>query len=386
MKKALLVASVASMIKMFNLDNISLLNELGYEVSVATNFEKPGGIPDVEGEKFKLMLQKNGIKTINICFERNPFSWKNLVAYNQIKNIMNSNKFDLIHCQSPVGGVITRISARKVRKKGTKVIYTAHGFHFYFGSSKKNWILYYPIEKILSRYTDTLITINNEDFERAKTFKANNVVKIPGVGIKVEDFKEVEENNKTRQFLEDLGISKSHFTILSVGELNENKNHQVIIKAMKVINDPTIHYILCGKGDKYSELVDLTKKLNLTKQVHFLGFREDVKSFYQTVDVFAFPSIREGLGIASLEAMSSGLPLLTSNVHGINDYSLNNITGFKYNPFDVNGFANGISRLKNMELADLKKISEYNKKIVEDYDKVIVNQKMKCIYSNQNEV
>jgi glycosyltransferase EpsD len=81
----------------------------------------------------------------------------------KLKNIIADNDYDIIHCHTPVGGALARIAARNYRKRGTKVIYTAHGFHFFEGSPVKNWILYYPLEKWLSRFTDVLITLNSEE-------------------------------------------------------------------------------------------------------------------------------------------------------------------------------------------------------------------------------
>lgn len=375
MKKALLVASVASMIKMFNLDNISLLNELGYEVSVATNFEKPGGIPDVEGEKFKLMLQKNGIKTINICFERNPFSWKNLVAYNQIKNIMNSNKFDLIHCQSPVGGVITRISARKVRKKGTKVIYTAHGFHFFKGASKKNWLLFYPIEKFLSRFTDTLITINNEDYELAKKkFHCKDVQYVPGVGIDKNKFDIKMTKKEKTELRKSLGLTDNDFVMIYPAELSNRKRQIWLINTISSLlnNNKNIHLLLPGKDSLNGECQRLVDELGLENQIHFLGFRRDIPKLMRISNLAISSARQEGLPVNIMEAMYIGLPIVASKCRGNSDLISDGENGFLVELDDSNIFSNYIKELSENKVLS-HKLSVGSSSIIKNYtlDKIM---------------
>ena len=379
MKKALLVTSVASMIKQFNIPNIRLLSELGYKVTVATNFKSPGSIPDTESKKLYNDLKKDDINLENISFDRNPLSKNNLKAYRQLKTLIESNHFDIIHCQSPIGGVLTRIAARKQNKLNTRIIYTAHGFHFFKGAHFFNWIIYYPIEKILSYYTDTIITINEEDYSRAKKFGMNRLEKINGIGIEIDKKNIVSFDVESKR--EELGIPSTSFIVTSVGELNDNKNHKVIINAIAKLENHNIHYVICGQGNLHNYLHELSVKLNLEKNIHFLGYREDVIEILKVSDCFAFPSKREGLGIAAIEAMSVGLPLITSNVHGINDYSIHGVTGYKYSPNDVSGFSEGLNNLINSEEVFLKNISEYNQLASKKYDIVEVLNKMETIYS-----
>ena len=184
MKKALILASVASMIEQFNMGNIKVLQELKYEVHVATNFIDSGTITRERAEELKNKLKDLNVKYYQIDFDRNVLSTKNIQAYKQVKQLIKENKYNIIHIHSPIGGVCGRLVAKKERKNGTKVIYTAHGFHFFKGAPAKNWLIYYPVEKWLSKYTDCLITINEEDYNLAKKkFKAKNVEYVPGIGV-----------------------------------------------------------------------------------------------------------------------------------------------------------------------------------------------------------
>lgn len=374
-EKVLILASVASMIDQFNIPNIKLLQDMGYEVHVACNFEKGSSCSFEKVQKLKEYLNKLDVKYYQINFERNILKiTNNLKAYKEVKNILLENKYKFLHCHSPIGGVVGRIAGHKTQ---TKVIYTAHGFHFFKGAPFINWILYYPIEKYLSKYTDILITINQEDYKRAKTFYAKKVEYIPGVGIDTEKIKNIQVDKKKKR--EELGLTEENIVLLSVGELNKNKNHSVVIKALAKMNNPNVHYLICGQGNLKEELLDLIKKLNLEKNIKLLGFRKDVYELCKISDIFIFPSLREGLGLAALEGMCCGLPLISSNIHGINDYSINNKTGLKSSPLDEKSFKNNIEKLienKNLRV----KISENNKKVISKYNINIVNNIMNDIY------
>ena len=274
MKKALQVASVASMIDQFTMPNINILQELGYEVDVVANFEFGSTSSKERVEEFQKELKDVNVNVFNLLFNRKIFDKCNIQVYKQLKKIIDENDYEIIHCHSPIGGVITRLAARRARKKGTKVIYTAHGFHFYKGSSLVNWLIYYPVEWICSWFTDVLITINKEDYSLAqKRMKAKQISYIPGVGIETDRFKQIVDRVEKRKSLD---INKDEVMLFSVGELNKNKNHQIIIKAISRLNNPKVKYYIAGKGDLESDLKEEIGKLNLDKQVYLLGFRNDI--------------------------------------------------------------------------------------------------------------
>ena len=349
MRKILLVATVQSHIAQFHQPLIDWLTENGYTVDVAAK--------DNLDTKPNLHLSVSGT-IYNVPFERSPFSPKNIRAYRVLKRLIQNGDYEVVHCNTPVGGILTRMAANaKRKKKEITVIYEAHGFHFFRGGSKKNWLLWYPIEKWFSRYTDVLITINQMDYALAKEkFKAGSVGYIPGVGLDLTRFETAKKENSLR---EEFGLPENTKIVFSVGELNQNKNHRVIMHAIAQINEPNVHYFLAGNGPLKDELQSLATELGIAENVHFLGYRRDIPSLLKNADVYAFPSLREGLGMASIEAMATGLPIVTSNRHGINDYSEQGKTGFKYDPHDASGFAEGIRTILADDEMRLQ-MGEYN--------------------------
>lgn len=376
MKKMLMLASVASMIDQFNIPNIVLLQEMGYEVHVACNFEKGSTCTPEKVKALQNRLDDMGVRYFQIDFSRNILKVNEiLTAYKQVKQLLEKEKYTFIHCHSPIGGAVGRLATHRTH---TKVIYTAHGFHFYKGAPLLNWLIYYPIEKWLSRYTDVLITINKEDYQRAKQkFHAKETRYIPGVGIDVEKIQAVQVDRDAKR--RELGIEPDDFLLLSVGELNKNKNHEVVIRALAELNDKKVKYAICGKGDLKEYLEELAEKLGVRDQLFLLGFRTDVIEICKSADVFVFPSKREGLGLAALEGMACGLPLITSNRHGINDYSKTGISGYKYKPSDVKGFANGINRIRYDKMLK-EKVKNYNEEIVKEFDVGKSKRTMRSIY------
>lgn len=377
-KRMLMMATTAAMIEQFNKSNILILEDMGYEVHVLGNFHVGNPISDERLDMFKDWLSDHHGKWFHYSATRNPVDFKNNIkAYKYVLNLIKKYHYQFIHCHTPIGSVIGRLAAKRT---GTKVIYTAHGFHFFKGAPLKNWLLYYPVESFLSRWTDTLVLINHGDYHQAKkNFYAKKIKYIPGVGIDYEKFFLCQIDIKKKRC--ELGLEDNDFVILSVGELNDNKNHSVIIKAMAEIKDTDIKYIICGKGKGEETLIKLISKLHLEKQVFLLGFRDDVADLLHISDLFAFPSRREGLGLAALEAMAAGLPIITSNINGINDYSQNGITGYKYAPNDYKGFSEGIKLLKN----DIEKrhlFAENNRFIAKRYDIKNIQKSMKKIYKS----
>lgn len=365
MKKALIVASVYGFIHHFERNDIKILQELGYEVTVASNLDN-----------YKNELEDLNINLIHIPFQRNPFSLKNITAYKELDKFLKREKINLIHCHTPIGGVIGRIAGHKNNVK--KIIYTAHGFHFFRGAPLINWLLYYPIEKYLSKYTDILITINQEDYKRAQTFYAKKVEYIPGVGLDTEKIRDIVVDKKKKR--EELGLTEDNIVLLSVGELSKRKNHIIPIKALAQIKDnKNIFYLIAGVGPLANYLKRECKKLGIENRVIFLGFRKDVYELCKISDIYIFPSQREGLGIAALEGMAASLPLISSDINGIKDYTENEKTGYCIDRFDVNGFKEAIEKLAfNKEVRE--EIGNYNKKIAGKFDIGNIEVIMRKIY------
>lgn len=380
MKKALQVASVASMIDQFNMENIKILQDLGYTVDVAANFDFGNTSSESRVNEFKKELEHNNIKYYNLLFNRNIFSFINLKVYRKLKKIINENNYDIIHCHSPIGGVITRLAARKARKKGTKVIYTAHGFHFFKGAAIINWLIYFPIEWINSFFTDILITINKEDYKLANRFMHSNKIEyIRGIGIDTEKYKNIIVDYQKKR--KELGIYDDKIILLSVGELSKRKNHEVVIRALAKMENKNLHYIICGKGKLLNKLRTLSKELQVDNQISFLGFRKDIIEIIKISDVFIFPSLQEGLPVALMEAMAAGLPCIVNNIRGNSDLITNNENGYIFDIFDEAKFIDYLMKIFTDEAKKIDFITKSLEKIKE-FDHLKIFEQMKCIYED----
>lgn len=306
--KILYVATVVKThIIEFHIPYLKMIKDLGWETAVAArnDFDNPDDCKIPFCDKY-----------FDIPFERNPFKIGNIKAYKKLKKIIDEGNYDIIHCHTPVGAMITRLASRNARKRGSKVFYTAHGFHFYSGAPILNWIAYYPVERLLARYTDVLITITKEDYNRALKFKAGCVEYIPGIGIDIKKFKE-KNCDKILQLKNELSLPKDATIVLSVGEVNSNKNHRLVLETLPSF--PNIYYILCGRGPLLDEHRRFSEQLNVSDRFITTGYRNDVEDFYGLADYFVFPSFREGLPVALMEAMASNLVCIASKNRGTDD-------------------------------------------------------------------
>jgi len=284
----------------------------------------------------------------------------------------------LIHCHTPICSALSRFAAKNARKNGTKVIYTAHGFHFYKGAPRKNWLLFYPVEKVCAHFTDVLITINKEDFTLAqKSIRADKVCYIPGVGIDLNEFgsSAIERSQKRSE----IGVPENAFLLFSTGELNWNKNHQVVVRALSKLNRKDVHYAIAGQGDQYDNLLALSEELGVSDQLHLLGFRSDMRDLYNCADIFVFPSFREGLSVSLMEAMSCGLPIVCSNIRGNMDLVEECLGGYLVEPHNSDAFSEKILiLLENDELRT--EFGSFNRENVKKCAVENVNEMMREIY------
>lgn len=357
MSKRILITSTDLMMIQFLVPHVINLADNGYEIEIACS--NVGG----KIEQIKQRL-KNAVKKIYVVkLQRNPFTFRNFSGYKEMKQIINNGAYDIIWTNEPVMGVVTRLAAKLARRRGAKVLYMVHGFHFFTGAPIINWLIYYPVEKIMAKYADMIVTVNHEDYKRARSMNVKRVEYIHGIGINTD---RLSAENNSVDIRKELGLSSEDFLIISVGELNKNKNQKTIIKALAEIKDLKIHYILCGKGNQLESLKKQVIAEGLEKQIHFLGYRTDVLDICRQADVYVMPSYREGLPVASLEAMYCGLPLLTSNIRGLVDVMENGSSGYIYSPDDYKGFADGLCKL----LADPElrnKMGKRNQEYVKQY-------------------
>lgn len=376
-KNILFLATVPSMIVTFNTRNIQMLEEMGYTIHVACNFKERSAWTD---EQVNVMVDElNGMNVVmhQLDIPRKPWHplqlWK---AYNQVKRMAKENDFCMMHNQSCVSGIIGRIA---LHKQIPLIMHTEHGFYYFVGSPKINWI-FYPFDKLCSKWTDALITINKDDFAFSKErMKAKKCIYIPGVGIDTVFYRNTVIDRKAMRAAHN--ISESAFVISSVGELNENKNHAVIMKAIARLDLSDIYYVINGEGTEKENLRSLANELGIGERVILTGNVTNINEYLKMADVFAFPSKREGLGLAALEAMASGLPLVTSNKNGINDYAENGKTGFMCEPEDVDAFAEAIKQLHDDENLR-RKFAVYNLEKVKEFDNDATDKIMQKAYED----
>lgn len=320
MKKVLFVCNVLSHIYAFHLPYIEWFKQNGYEVHILTN----------AGGKTAECCDK----LYDVGIERSPFSLKNISAYRTAKKIIESEKYDIVHCHTPMGGVIGRLASKTIRKDGAKVLYTAHGFHFYKGASAINWLLYYTMEKMLARKTDCIITINQEDYLRAKEkfeSKKTKVEKISGIGVDVKKYTPAENKDQLKN---QMGYD-GKFLLIYAAEFIPRKNHRFFIDAAVSLKDkcPNVKFLFAGKGVLREQLVEYAKEKGVSEHIDFLGFRTDMPELLKMSDVLVSSSFQEGLAINVIEGLATGLPAVVSNVRGNNDSVQEGINGFI---FDLN--------------------------------------------------
>lgn len=342
MKKLLFVSNISNNVGSFVVASIAAAKKCGFEFYYAANWDGATKEQIAEDEK------KYGIKIVHIDLDRSPYSTKNIKAYKQLVDLINMEKIDYIHCNTPVGGVLGRLAGEK--RKVKKIVYEAHGFHFYEGAPKKNWMIYYPVEKWLAKKTDAIITINNEDFERAKTFKLKNngqVYYVPGVGMDLSQYNVPDTVREIKR--NELNLKGTDFALISMGDLIDRKNYKIAIEVVAKLNNPHVHYFICGKGPEEVNLKKLAENLGVDKQVHFLGFRNDIKELLKASDTFLFTSKQEGLARSLMEAMASKIPCVVSKIRGNTELIVNNENGFLCSGLD--DYVNAI--IKIMQSPDL---------------------------------
>lgn len=320
-KKVLFTATVVKThLMQFHIPYLKMFQDMDWETSVASrnDYEDPADCRIPYCDTY-----------YDVPFERLPWKKQNIKAYRMLKTIIDEGNYDIIHCHTPVGAMLTRLAARSARKKGTKVIYTAHGFHFFKGASLVNWLAFYPAEWLLAPLTDVLVTINKEDYALAKRkLRCKRIEYVPGVGVDTKAFQKPLDRQAKRQ---ELGFREDDFLMLTVAEMTANKNHLTVLKAMAQLKGQPcyekLHYLIVGRGEMWPSLEQSAAELEISDHVHFLGYRNDAAEFYRCCDLFAFVSFREGLSVALIEAMSSGMCIVCTKIRGNTDLIEDGVSG-----------------------------------------------------------
>lgn len=378
-KRVLLVTNTPSMVKLFNMRNIRILQQLGHQVFVATNFGNSGTITATAADRLKSKLTEMGVKYFNVPFARGlggPVI--NRRAYQALSEIVVRNNIDAIHTHAPLSSVISRQVAHK---KKVKCLYTSHGFQFFPHGPLKNW-LFYGVEHHYARYADALITINKDDYRMAKTLPAKRIYYLPGVGTKVKGLLDMAPAKKQlirERTRASLGIQSDEFMVVSVGELSKRKNHATVLRAIARLHNPKVRYVIVGIGPEKGHLTRLAKELGVSNQLTLVGFQYNVQRFYLAADLNAFLSLREGLGMGGLEGCVLGLYILASANTGVKDYVVNENMGMLLqHPRNATEVAQAIQRVM-----DQKIVAKPDESVLMRYDNENVDRIMTKIYEEE---
>ncbi len=378
----LILSTTSDFLRKFEMENVRILKDMGYTVHYAANMKEP---PYLSEEK---RLWDMGLILHPIDIARSPFMIAdNLKALGQLLSIIRKNAIRLIHCHTPVGGVLGRL-AGNISPQKPVVIYTAHGFHFYQGAPLFHRLIYRQVEKMLSPLTDILIVINREDMQSAKTFrlkKEGKLYRIPGSGLDLDRFSPLSPEQRQQERAR-LHLKEQDFFILSVGELNQNKNHLAVLQALfdlKAQGEDFSHlrYGICGDGFYRSFLWEQCKSLGLCDIVTLYGYRENIPEMLGCADAFVFPSIREGLGMAGLEALAMGIPVLASDNRGTREYMIHQKNGLLFCGSRIDELAQGIKTLMHMSPTERKKLGEKGILSARPFARFYTSSWMKKIYA-----
>ena len=369
MRKVLFVATIDQHIRHFHYPFMKWFQDNGYEVHVASNGQEQLKYTD---------------KKFDIQFDKIPIHLNNLKAYRQLSKLIGKENYELLHCHMPVGGVIGRLAAMKYRKQGLRVIYTAHGFHFFKGSSICNWLIFYPIEKCLSFITDVLITINDEDFHLAKRkFHAKRIERVNGVGVDLDKYIKVNDMQKFERRSQ-FGFKQDDIVLIFVAELSNRKNQQLLIHSMKHLRYKVLNLklLLVGEGRNYDKYTKLIHDLNLQDSVILADYQRDISNFLSLCDIALSSSKQEGLPVNLLEAMAMGLPVIASNCRGNNDLIRHHVNGLLYESNDMDQLIKSIIYLiDNRDL--MREFADQNLQLSKKYALNLIVAHMISIYSEQ---
>lgn len=370
-KKVLIVATITRHIVSFHLPFIKRLKNEGYEVHVVSNNSEfnYSDLPYID-------------KMIEVPFDRNPFSKLNIKSYFILKKIISEENYDIIHTHTPVSSVISRIALKHSRKEA-RMVYTSHGFHFYEGSPSIHWLIYYNLEKYLSKFTNVLITINKEDYKVASEFKntSNKILLTNGVGIDFNKFKAGSLSEKERLRVEN-NLNKEDFILFYAAELNDNKNHIFLIENLYDIfkRNSRVKLILAGSGPNKKKLISIVNNLKIQENVIFLGQRRDVHDLLKMADLLVSSSKREGLPTNIIEGLATGIPCVVSNCRGNRDLIKDGVNGFIYK--DKAHFQEIIRKIINDNNL-LSRLQQHSQKSIIKYDINLINNQLIDIYKEE---
>ena len=367
MKKVLYVTTVSRTINAFLIPHINMLLDNGYEVHCACSIDKP-----VDKE-----LQRRGVKIFEVPFSRNPLGIGNIKAFIKLEELQRINDYDIVHVHTPIAAIYGRLL--KLNFPSLRIIYTAHGYHFLKGASKLGWILYYPIEKIMAKFTDVTININKEDYEITKEkLKPKKCYLLNGVGLDLDKYKKL-SSKEIQEKRKEFGLKDKDFVVLMIAEINKNKNHIQLINAMDILKDkyPNIKVLCIGDGTLKESLEKQIILRNLQNNIFMLGYRLDVNKLINISDIGILLSRREGLPRNIMEFMACGRKVIATDIRGCRDLICDETIGTLVNVDDYESTAKAIEKYYILNDKSFEVSKEIRK-----YDIESINSELLKIYED----
>jgi glycosyltransferase involved in cell wall biosynthesis len=305
-----------------------------------------GALEDGEKERVE-ELRRLSIQITTIAEMGREISlWSDIKALLKLYQIIYREKPDIVHTHTAKAGAIGRIAAWLA---GVPIIiHTFHGhvFHDYFGKVK-TW-LFIQFEQWLAKITTCIIVISrSQKYDIVTKFRISNkkkVITIP-LGLELERFLLIDKD--TFHLKNELGISRNEFLIGIVGRIVPIKNHELLLKVIKLLREQQlpVHLCIVGDGELRNELIQSAREKNISNYTHFTGWRLDMEKIYSGMDLLALSSLNEGTPVAIIEAMASQVPVVATAVGGVPDLISDGETGLLSAPNDANDLAEKIRQI-----------------------------------------
>ena len=374
MKRALLLAPMGSVHRRFNQANIAALQSLGLQVELCANFENGDG-PEIHNQSFVEECEIRGIKTHSIPFARHSLTGS-LKCLSQLKELLSREQYDLVHTHTETGGLLLKLAYSEKGK--SKFIFTPHGMSFWKGSSLKSQLVYRPLERWICSAMDMNLGMNMEEVENLEQWNKRTAHYVHGVGLNVARMQNPSRSRE--QMREEFGLAESDKFIASIGELDDNKNHITVIKALATLGRKDFKYVVCGVGPNKDMLLAEAECTGLKDNVILAGYRSDIPDVLNAADIFVFPSFHEGMPVSALEAMACSLPVVCSAIRGNVDVVKDGDNGYLFKPSDVDTLSRQIALLMDND-ALRQQMGAKNKGIVREFSLGAVTEELKAIYS-----
>ncbi|SDZ63327.1 Glycosyltransferase involved in cell wall bisynthesis [Evansella caseinilytica] len=368
--KILFVTTISNTVNAFLIPHMKLLIDQGNQVDVAFNL-----VAEVHPD-----IKKLGCNIHQVAFQRHPARVANFRAYRKIRNIILKEQYQIVHVHTPVAAFLTRLACRNI--PDVRILYTAHGFHFYQGAPFINWAVYHTLEKIAANWTDGLITMNEEDYAHAGKLplrKKQAVYNVNGVGLDLEKFipQTIDRKKSLRAAY---GYNDEDFILICVAELSARKNQEMLIRVVSRLKEiiPDIKLLLAGEGSCFQRYKSLVHRLGVEKHVEFLGYRNDVDKLMTLSDIAVSAALHEGLPVNVMEAMATGLPLVVTDTRGNRDLVRHGVNGYVTPVTDDEQFAAAVEKLYRSE--------ERRSKLGEESIQAIQNYSLQEVMTQMSEV